>query len=439
MADLRQVRFSRRRFTKALGAAAIAAPFIGLGSRSAQAAAGKNAKYLFIMATPNGTIPDRLGTTGAGTSFGLAAGSILEPLTPRKSDVIVFRGLDFLDASNHEGGMRAMLTGNGPTSIDQAVAAQIGKSTAFGSLELGVMTSAWGAGVQTRMIYNNGDFVHPDDSPASVYRRLFGNVTGNDQEVEYNLFTRRRSILDLAKKELNQLDKQALDCGGVEQRQKLAAHLNAIREVEERLTKQAQGQGMSGGPMTPGAACAPPTVGQVNPSSNDDFPAIGQAQMALGVAAIGCGLTNVVSLQWTHTVSPVTFTWLNQSAGHHDLSHAMTQDYVNAERWFAQRFVELLDLLDSTPDPVDEGSLLDHTLVVWSQELGHGSNHVCQDVPFVLGGASNVINKGQLLSFTNAPHQRLLVAIGQAMGLSNRTFGVPQHTPGPLEGILKGA
>ena len=434
MTDLHRIRFSRRRFTKALGAAAFAAPFIGLGGGRAQANTAKRAKYLFIMATPNGTIPDRLGTMGSGASYTLAPGSIMEPLWPRKNDLILFRGLDFLEASNHEGGMRAMLTGNGPNSIDQVVAAQIGQDTAFRSLELGVMTSAWGASVQTRMVYQGGDFVHPDDAPASVYRRLFGNVTGSDQQVEHNLFSRRRSILDLAKQELAQLDRQAEACGGAVQRQKLATHLASIREVEERLTKQAQGQGMSGGQ---GAACAPPMLGQVNPSSNDDFPAIGQAQIGLGVAALACGLTRVVTLQWTHTVSPITFTWLNQTTGHHDLSHAMTQDYVNAERWFAQRYVDLLDRLAATPDPVDEGSLLDHTLVVWAQELGHGSNHVCVDVPFVLGGAKGVIDQGKLLTLTREPHQRLLVAIAQAMGLPNRTFGVPQHAPGPIAGVLK--
>ena len=160
--------------------------------------------------------------------------------------------------------------------------------------------------------------------------------------------------------------------------------------------------------------------------------------MDLGIAALGCGLTRVVTLQWTHTVSPVTFTWLNQSTGHHDLSHAMNQQYVDAERWFAQRYVDLLDKLANTPDPVDPGSLLDHTLVLWSQELGHGSNHVCKDVPFVLAGATDVIEHGKVLSFDGEAHQKLLVAVGQAMGLTAQTFGKPQHSPGPLDGILKG-
>ncbi|MEM1349783.1 MAG: Tat (twin-arginine translocation) pathway signal sequence domain protein, partial [Myxococcota bacterium] len=91
------------------------------------------------------------------------------------------------------------------------------------------------------------------------------------------------------------------------------------------------------------------------------------------------------------------------------------------------------------PDPVDPGSLLDHTVVLWSQELGHGSNHVCTDVPHVLAGAPGVLDLGQLLSFNGESHQRLLVAVAQAMGVNMRTFGKPQHTPGALEGVLKSA
>ena len=71
-------------------------------------------------------------------------------------------------------------------------------------------------------------------------------------------------------------------------------------------------------------------------------------------------------------------------------------------------------------------------------ELGHGSNHVCKDVPFVLAGATDVIEHGKVLSFDGEAHQKLLVAVGQAMGLTAQTFGKPQHSPGPLDGILKG-
>ena len=55
-----------------------------------------------------------------------------------------------------------------------------------------------------------------------------------------------------------------------------------------------------------------------------------------------------------------------------------------------------------------------------------------------MAGASDVIEHGKLLSFNGEAHQRLLVAVGQAMGLTYQTFGKPQHTPGPLDGILKG-
>jgi hypothetical protein len=426
----RRPTMNRRQFAKALGATALLAPF--MTGRPAFAQAAKKAKYLFIMATPNGTIPSRLGTVGTGRDYSLEAGSILEPLAARRDDITLFRGLDFLEASNHEGGMRAMLTGMGDTSIDQHIAAAIGKESAFSSLELGVMTSNWGANVQTRMIYNGGDFVHPDDAPASVYRRLFGSVTGNMEEVEYNLVDRRRSILDLASEEIAEVDRKVARCGGRAEQEKLQAHLSSIRTLEDRLMKQA-----AGGGAAMGGGCNPPTVATVSPSSNDSFPEIGQSQMDLGVAALACGLTNVVTLQWAHTVSPVTFTWLGQSTGHHDLSHAMNQDYVDAERWFAERFVGLLDQLANTDDPVDEGSLLDHTVVLWTQELGHGSNHVCKDVPFVLAGAPSVLDHGQLLSFNGESHQRLLVSLLESFGLPGRTFGRPMHTPGSLDGVLK--
>src|SRR5690606_30692369 len=118
-----------------------------------------------------------------------APASILEPLRPRRADLVVIDGLHFHGADNHEGGQAAMLTngggGDSPTggaSIDQVVAGAIGGDSRFRSLELGVQTSAWGGGVQTRMCYRGpGQMVTPDDDPAHVYERLFG-VAGASAE-----------------------------------------------------------------------------------------------------------------------------------------------------------------------------------------------------------------------------------------------------------------
>lgn len=429
------VSWSRRQFGLGLGATLLAAPFLSLlgGGGKARAAATSRATRLILFFSPNGTVHAHRRPTGSNSSFAFPAGSILEPLTPVKQHLTVIDGLDFFGADNHEGGMKAMLTGGGNgtgenagKSIDQLVAAKIGGATRFPSLELGVQTSAWGGNAQTRMSYAGpGQFVPPDDDPASVYRRLWGAV-GPPGEVDANL-RKRRSVIDLAKHDLDRLH----DRLGVEERAKLDQHLAALRQLE---------QGLGGGA---GGSCSAPVAPAAGaPYVNDQFPALGRAQLDLLLAAVGCGLTQVASVQFAHTVAPQVFSWLGLGEGHHSLSHigddnpAGVAQFVAAERWFAEQFAYLVQRLADTPDPEGGGSLLDTSLVVWSKEMGDSRLHVCKDVPFVLAGkAGGYLTPGRYLAAAGTSHQRLLVSIGQAMGLTNQTFGDGTGGTGPLPGL----
>lgn len=429
-------KLSRRHFNFGLGASLLAAPFLGLLRGSARAAAGDGtAKRLILFFSPNGTVHQHWRPTGSGTSFDFPAGSILEPLRDWKSDLVVCDGLDFYGADNHEGGMAAMLTGGGGAgtesgglSVDQYVASRIGGDTRFPSLELGVQTSAWGGGIQTRMSYRGpGVFAPPDDSPAGVFQRMFGDIAGTPGEVDEAL-RRRQSILDLVSQDLSQIDRAL---GGAE-RQKLEAHLESIREVERSL---------GGGPV-PGTCEAPTPVADQPAYDNDSFPTIGKNQMDLMVASLACGLTRVASIQWAHTVAPQVFSWLGLSEGHHSLSHmadsntAGVQDFVKAERWFAEQFAYLLGKLSSTPEPDGSGSMLQSSLVVWCKEMGDSRLHNCLSVPFVLAGqAGGYLDTGRYLKFDKQPHTKLLVSICHAMGLNNGTFGDPSYGTGPLSGL----
>src|ERR1041385_8064185 len=157
------------------------------------------------------------------------------------------------------------------------------------------------------------------------------------------------------------------------------------------------------------------------------------------VTALACGMTNVASIQWTHTVSPLVMSWLGITDGHHSLSHsddsntAGVASYVKAERWYTEQFAYFIEQLKATPEPDGSGTLFDTTLVVWCKELGDGRLHDCLSVPFVLtsGGAFRV---GRYLTLKDAPHQKLWVSVCQAMGLTNPTFGDPTYGSGPLEG-----
>lgn len=423
---------SRRRFLAGAGATLVAGSFLRFFLGESRADAGKTAKRLVVFFTPNGTVHKHWRPQGSGANFTFAAGSILEPLNKHKSRLLICDGIDYKAVDNHEGGMANMLTGGGGAasssggmSVDQLVASKVGGATKFSSLEFGVQTSAWGGNVQTRMSYlGPGVYAPPDDSPKSVYKRMFGDISGDPAEVD-KLLARKKKILDLVGGEIKEIEKRV----GKAEKEKLEAHAAAIEKVEIGLTGGA------------GPTCdAPGAPIDLDPYDNGNFPAIGKAQMDLLVLSLACGMTNVASIQWNHTVGPAVFSWLGLSEGHHSLSHMDdgnvqgVADFVKAERWYSEQFVYLLDSLAAAPDP-EGGSLLDSTLVVWCKELGDGRLHDCKSVPWVLAGGQ-YFGMGRYVDFGGAAHQQLLVSICQAMGLGNQTFGDATKGTGPLAGLV---
>jgi hypothetical protein len=427
---------SRRTFNFGLGASLIAAPFIKMltgGARAAEPSLNGFAKRIFIFFSPNGTVHSQWRPTGSDATYSFPAGSILEPLTDHMSDLIVVDGIDFFGVANHEPGMSAMLTGGGGgntltkgMSLDQYIAGQIGGDDKFASLDLGVHTSAWGASNQTRMSYSGpGFYVPPDDNPISVYERMFGAIGAASGAVDKTLM-RRKSILDLVRGELKYLETQV----GAFERPKLEQHLEAITKVEKSLT--------------PDDKCGKPEAPLgLSHTVNDMFPQLVKAQTDLGIIALACGMTKVVSLQCSHTVSPTLFSWIDGvTDDHHGLSHKPDSDakgiqhFVQAERWFSEQFKYVLDSLKATPEPDGDGSMLDHTLVLWCKELGDGRMHDCLSVPFVIAGsAGGYFKTGRYLDYGSQPHQKLLVSICHGMGLKNPTFGDPSHGVGELDGL----
>lgn len=425
------IKTSRRNFTLGLGAALLAAPFVRWLDNPVRANNTQTADRLVVFFTPNGTVHKHWRPSGTETQFHFPKGSILEPLAPYQSDLIVLDGIDFVGANNHEGGMRAMLTGGGGKStetggmsLDQYVASQLTTKARFPSLEFGVQTSAWGGNSQTRMSYRGpSQYVPPNDSPVDMYKRLWGDMASKPGQMD-ELVLRRRSILQVAKDDLRELRSRL----GQEEAHKLDQHLQSIREVERSIQ----------GPST----CSKPApIAAVSPLKNELFPQVGKLQTDMMVKALACGQTRVASIQWSHTVGPPVFSWLGIKEGHHSLSHMPDSnakgvaDFVKAERWFAEQFAYLLKSLKNTPDPKG-GNLLDSTVVIWAKELGDGRLHTCKGVPFVVAGKGGGLKTGRYLSFKGASHQKLLVSMCHAMGLKNNTFGDPMRSTGALPGLV---
>lgn len=403
----------RRSLLRAGAASVLAAPFLDLLARPARASTGA-AQRLLVFFSPNGTIPAHWTPSGSGANYAFRPDSILAPLAGLESELLVLSGLDFVIGDNHEGGMTNMLTAGGKDSIDQVVAEQIGASSRFSSLELSALTSAWGGTSQTRMVYRDGAFLTPDDDPAHVFQRLFGDVGDS------TLLARRLSVIDRNRTELDALHERL----GAAERARLDAHLTALDAVERSLA---------------GTTCATPVAPDAGePQNNDQYPSVVKAQLDLAVLALACGATNVCTVQLSHTVSPVVFTWLGQSETHHGLSHsddtnvAGVDAFVAAEQWYAQQFRYLVDSLLATPDPATGAPLLDSTVVLWAKELGDSRMHVCRGVPWILAGSGNgYFTMGRHLDVSGTTHDQVLAAVGQAFGVESETFGV--GTNGPAE------
>src|SRR6202011_6356371 len=97
----------------------------------------------------------------------------------------------------------------------------------------------------------------------------------------------------------------------------------------------------------------------------------------------------VATLQYTNSVGGARMRWLGVNEGHHELSHKEDGDEKSQEKlakinaWFCEQLAYMAKRLAETPEPGGGGSLLDNTLIVWTNELGKGNSHTLDDIHLV--------------------------------------------------------
>jgi len=128
------------------------------------------------------------------------------------------------------------------------------------------------------------------------------------------------------------------------------------------------------------------------------------------------------------SVGQARMRWLDVDDGHHSLSHEPDNNedaYAKLKRineWFAGELAYLSKRLAETPEPNGDGSMLDHTQIVWLNELGKGNSHTLRDIPFVMIGGGAGFQTNRALDFDGVPHNRLWLAL--AHGLGHRELSV---------------
>ena len=446
---MKKTGIDRRQFLRAAGAAALAAPFYRLlGPQTARAQDEGPAKRFIFMMTSNGFQQDGIEVTGTGTSFTL--GPSLRPLEPFRSKLLLLRGLD--NAASYEGpggahqkGCGGWLTGrplndgeftggNGDLlsgwasgiSVDQRIANVLGDQTRLPSLELGVQVR--GAGNRQRIAYTGSDApLPPDSSPQRVYSRLFSGAVGDAGAIA-RLRRRRQSVLDYVGGDLSRVHGQL----GTEDRPALEAHMERIREIERQLDVIA-------------TTCdTPDAPGTFDPMREGNYLQAGTVQTDLLVAAMACDITRISTMLWCGATSGQRFPSLGFTEGHHPLSHdgdsngASQSKLREVDLFHAQRFAHLLRRLEETPEPGGEGTMLDHTVVVWGSELSKGNSHSRRDMPIMMaGGLGGYFRTGRAVRFAGRPHNDLLLTILHGFGIMDPSFGLARHCTGPLGQLVR--
>lgn len=435
-------RETRREFMRDLGLSAAVAPFVwnlpGLG----RAATGTKKQRLVIMFSPNGVVPWNFWPEQQGRDFVLPA--ILAPLKPFRDQLLVLKGISNKvrgDGDSHMRGMSCLLTGielfpgniqggsHTPAgwprglSIDQEIKNYFQRRpetrTRFGSLEFGVgvphRADPW-----TRMVYAGPNKpIVPIDDPYQMFRRMYGRM--QDQATV-------KSVLDDVRQELGRVRQTV----SAEDRRLLDEHVALVRQMEQELVAAEQRKSAVGAPrLDPGVK-----------NTNDNIPTLARMQMDLMISSFRADMTRVATLQFTNSVGQSHMRWIDVEEGHHELSHHPDSKKESQEKltkidtWFCQQLADLARKLADTPEPGADGSMLDHTTLVWTNELGKGNSHTLNDIPFVLVGRGLGFKMGRSLKYDRVAHNRLHLAIAHAMGHRIETFGKPALcADGPLPNL----
>ncbi len=425
--------YSRRRFLRDLGISTAAVPFLGgLGSLYGnEAKASPRKQRLIIVFSPNGTIIDKFWPDTMGEAFELK--SILAPLEPFRSKMSILRGIRNQvkgDGDNHMRGMSCLLTGrelspgniqggsDNPAgwasgiSIDQEIRnflqGREETKTRFGSLEFGIAVPNR-ADPWTRMCYAGGNRpVAPIDDPNRMLARLYGTMKDKD------LMT---SVLDGVQNELKMISGKL----SPEDKQLAEQHLNLVREMNGELQRQGKADDV-GHPV--------PDVDPEIELVNDNTPAISRIQIELLVNSMANDMARVATLQYMRSVGQARMNWLGVDEGHHGLSHEPDKNEDAQQKlekiniWFSGEVAFLAKRLAETPEPSVSGqSMLDNTLIVWTNELGKGNSHTLDDIPMVLIGGGCGFKTGHAANLGGVAHNRLWLSIARSMGHEIDTFG----------------
>ena len=367
-------------------------------------------------------------TVGAGFEFS----PILKPLESLRDSVVVVSGLDRPAGGTHAVSTATWLTGSSPKrteaedfiagiSLDQVIAQEIGRDTVFPSLEISTEDQAGYIGAcdvgysctyMSTISWKGPTTPLPmERNPRVVFERLFGRPGTVAERVAR--MKSDQSILDSVRGDVESLQRDL----GARDRVRLTEYLDHVREIEQRI-ERAEKQATSDIAIPAAPVGIPPA-----------FEEHVQLMFELMAVAYETDLTRVFSFMMNREASQLVFPNIGINEPWHHISHHGNDPeklaaLVKINTWQIGLFGKFLERLKNTPD--GDGSLLDHSVILWGSGMSDSNSHSAIDVPLLLAGKGAGRLKGDrhIAAPRATPLANAMLDIAQKYGAEIDKLGV---------------
>jgi hypothetical protein len=407
---------SRRTFLRGAAGTTLGLPLLeSIGASPLQAQSTKRVTRFLSFHSSSGVETDRFWPAVGALSAASFVGKGSEALAPYASRVVIPRGVHGYPVGTWTGhsegtcqALTAAAVSNGVAqskSIDQVIADALnpqGREALVlrpGGRDLGV------AAFNSISYRGPGQMANAESNPFRAYRAMTGMGTAEPalgDEAAERLLARRQSVVDLVREEFDELKR--IDLSQAD-RDKLDQHLQLVRDVENGMSGDA---GIVACNLDAQTTAQLDAIQQDTVENNDNFPTMARLFVKIAALSLACHYTRSTVLQWGAAVagSPM-YRWdgLSHNYRHHPLSHGTTDDFNEMavsghkdmlfaiDRWNVGELAKLLELLDGYKEQ-DGTTLLDNTVVLYTNEFSHGQGHTTGDLPIVIAGGAGYFKLG---------------------------------------------
>ena len=422
---------SRRTVFRGIGAT-VALPFLDAMvpalTATAQTAANPTPRFGVVF-VPLGERPGYWTPKTVGADFEMT--TILQPLEKYRNYMTVVSELcNPLDG--HAVSVAAWLSGSVPfrtiaenvragVTIDQVIAAKVGQDTPFPSLELatedftgwiGGCDTAYSCAYMNTISWKNATTPLPMEiNPRVVFERMFGRPGTKAQRLER--MQENRSILDSVREDVTDLEKKL----GTKDRTRLEDYLDNLREIEARIQKAEK--------QTTTSVTLPDAPVGI-PEAFDDHARLMYDLMAVAYEA---NVTRVVTYMKSRDASQRVYPNIGVMEPHHAMSHHGNNQeklagLVKVNTYHMTLFANFLERLKSTPD--GDGSLLDHTLILYGSGMSESDTHSRLNLPTLLvgGGSGRMKGNRHIQEAKETPIANLMVSLANKFDIPMEKFGL---------------